>query len=443
MPTILEEYVRRHPASQKLYEAAKKDFPDGVTHDVRFLTPFPLYMERGQGARKWDVDGNEYIDCVMGHGALILGHGHPEILEAAGRQLQRGTHLGFNTALELRWGEAIKALMPSVEKVRFHASGTEAIMMAVRLARAFTGRTKILKFTNHFHGWNDYVAAGAGIPDKTAQTVILIPAGDAEAVEQALEADGDTAAVILEPTGAKGGALPVRPSFLRRLREVTARRGVVLIFDEVVTGFRVGPGGAQERFGVRPDLTTMAKVVAGGFPGGAVGGKAEIMDMITFHADPEWNRLHRVSHPGTFNANPLSAAAGARCLELLAREPVNRRAEEASLALKAELNRVLRKRKVSGFVHGYGSLLYAVFGAEWAGEREDGLELCAVAHEQLLRSIHSETTRTFRRAMLNQGVDVMSGHQFILSAAHGRPEVEGIAAAFERAVAAMQAEGAL
>jgi glutamate-1-semialdehyde 2,1-aminomutase len=428
-----------------LHEEAKASLPDGVTHDVRRLTPFPLYMDRGRGARKWDVDGHEYIDCVMGHGALILGHCHPDIVEEADRQIRRGTHLGFNTTLELRWARAIKALMPSIEKVRFHSSGTEATMMALRLARAYTGRSRVAKLANHFHGWNDYVAVaadrhpGAGIPERTAETVLLLPAGDIGAVEKTLAADRDVAALILEPTGAKGGALPLRPEYLGQLREVTRRYGVVLIFDEVVTGFRVGPGGAQERFGVRPDLTTLAKVMAGGFPGGAVGGRAEIMEMIAFHADEEWNRLHRVSHPGTFNANPLSAAAGSRCLEMLAREPVNRRAEEAGRTLREELNRILKRRGVSGFVHGYGSLLYAVFGARCEGD----LELCGAPHEDLLRSINSETTRTFRRAMLNNGVDVMSGHQFILSSVHGPKEIEDVAAGFERAVGQMQAEGAL
>jgi len=327
MATITEEYKKKHPTSLKLYEEAKASMPSGVTHDVRYLTPFPIYMSHGKGPRKWDVDGNEYIGYVMGHGALILGHCHPEIVAEVNKQISIGTHLGFNTKLELRWAKAIQALMPSIEKVRFHSSGTEATLMAFRLARAFTGKSKIIKFINHFHGWHDYVAAAAGkytsagIPKKTAETMIMLPAGDIGMVEKQLKKDKDIAAVILEPTGARGGALPLRPEFPAQLREVTERYGVLLIFDEVVTGFRVSPGGAQEKLNIKPDLTTLGKIVAGGFPGAAVGGKAEILDMTAFRNDPDWNGHSRVAHPGTYNANPMSAAIGSRCLELIASEP--------------------------------------------------------------------------------------------------------------------------
>ena len=206
--------------------------------------------------------------------------------------------------------------MPAIEKLSFHSSGTEATMMAIRLARAYTGKTRIIKFSDHFHGWHDCVITdsgkytSAGVPAAATDTVIRMEAGNIKKVQDVLREDTDVAAVILEPTGASMGCLPLEPGFLVQLREVTDKRGVVLIFDEVVTGFRVEPGGAQERFHVHPDLTALAKILGGGLPAGAVGGRSEIIDLLSFRNDPVWDRTERVSHPGTFNANPLSAASG-------------------------------------------------------------------------------------------------------------------------------------
>ena len=213
MATILEEYIQKHPGSASRYEEAREIFPGGVTHDNRYVTPFPIYVTHGSGPLKWDVDGNEYVDYVSGHGALILGHSHPEIASAVASQVSRGTHLGANTEEEMRWGRAIKKLMPSIEKIRCHSSGTEATLMALRLARAYTGKNKIVKFEEHFHGWHDYVAVRndalvAGIPETISQSVIVLPPGDIALVENALSQDGDVAAVILEPTGAHYGQLP-------------------------------------------------------------------------------------------------------------------------------------------------------------------------------------------------------------------------------------------
>ena len=273
MPTILDEYVRKHPGSASRYEEAKGIFPGGVTHDNRYMVPFPIYVTHGSGPLKWDVDGNEYVDYVCGHGALILGHSHPEIVSAVSNQVARGTHLGANTEEELRWGRAIRRLVPSVEKLRFVSSGTEATLMALRLARAYTGRNRVVKFEEHFHGWHDYVVSSTnrpvtGVPPTTSQSVLAFPP-DLSALERFLAQDGHVAAVILEPTGAHYGQLPLMvPQFLQDLREVTRRYSVMLIMDEVVTGFRVAPGGAQAKFGIDPDLTTMAKIVAGGLPGG-------------------------------------------------------------------------------------------------------------------------------------------------------------------------------
>ena len=311
-----------------------------MTHDTRYLTPFPLYMTHGSGPLKWDVDGNEYVDYVSGHGALILGHSHPEIAAAVTRQITRGTHLGANTEEEMRWARAIKRLMPSVEKIRFHSSGTEATLMALRLARAYTSRDKVVKFREHFHGWQDYMVTTGdrpvpGVPEATSSSVIVLPS-DISTVERTLANDGDVAAVILEPMGAHFGQMPLMvPGFLEELREVTRRHGVLLIMDEVVTGFRVAPGGAQGRFGIDPDLTTMAKIVAGGLPGGVVGGKADIIDMIAHRDDPEWDSRRRVSHTRHLQRqSPVGGPRAPTCLEMIASQPINERAD--AMAAPAE-----------------------------------------------------------------------------------------------------------
>ena len=442
MPSITDEYRKKHPKSAELFEESLTLFPGGVTHDTRYVTPFAVYMTHGQGPRKWDVDGNEYVDYVMGHGSLLLGHCRPEVTGAVSEQVMKGTHLGGNTELEMRWAGAIKRLVPSVEKVRFHSSGTEATMMALRLARAYTGRSKFLKFGRHFHGWHDYVVAGAGepaagVPTATLQNAVVLEPNDIRLVERALETDKDIAAVILEPTGAQMGYLPVQPTFLHELREVTARHGVVLIFDEVVTGFRVSKGGAQLLYGINPDLTTFGKIVAGGLPGAAVGGRADIIDMIAFKDDPEWNARRRVAHHGTYNANPLSAVAGSTCLDIVASEPVNQQADRAAERLKRGLQDVLKRPATPGRVYGVASLVNIALGTQWDADDEVG----SATHELLNGS--RKHAQPLKLAMLNEGVDMMGGRGFLVSATHTDSDVDETVHAFERAVAAMQKDGFL
>ena len=307
-------YEAEFPNSRKLFEQAKSLFPDGVTHDLRRLEPFPIYIERAQGACKWDVDGHRLIDYWAGHGALLLGHSHPAVVEAVQRQMGKSTHPGACHELEIKWGQYVQRLVPSAEKMRFVSSGTEATLMALRLARIFTGRPKLLKFAGHFHGWHDFVIPAADVPHDglvpgvppavAADTVVVLP-NDLAAVEKALARDPQIGCVILEPTGGHFGAVPIRGDFLRALRELTSKQNKLLIFDEVITGFRVHPGGAQGHYGISPDLTTLAKVLAGGLPGGCLAGRADVLASLEFRAGKP-----KMKHPGTFNANPLSAAAG-------------------------------------------------------------------------------------------------------------------------------------
>ena len=442
MATILEDYIARHPGSAQRYAEATRIFPGGVTHDNRYAQPFPLYLTHGYGPHKWDVDGNEYIDYVSGHGALLLGHSHPAVVAAVAEQITRGTHLGACTDEELRWARAIQALMPSIEKLRFHSSGTEATLMAMRLARAYTGKNKIIKLQDHFHGWHDYAMAGSdrpapGVPAESWDSMVIVPSGDLEAVEDALNRDSDIAGLILEPTGAHYGQLPFDvPNYLKGLRELTAQHEVILIFDEVVTGFRASPGGAQVLYDVAPDLTTMAKIVAGALPGGAVGGKADIVDMIAHRGDPEWDNQNRVYHPGTFNGNPLSAVAGAVCLELIASQPINQRADAMAGRLKRGLNETLGKMEVSGHAHGIASMIHLVL-ADCDCDRE----ICNMPHREIKEAVGSPGVTALKRSMQNNGVDIMGRDAFLVSATHTEADIDRTLAAVEKSLAEVRAEG--
>jgi glutamate-1-semialdehyde 2,1-aminomutase len=451
MSTILERFAELHPRSRQLHQRAGALFPDGVTHDVRHFAPFPLYVERAQGARKWDVDGNEIIDYVMGHGALLLGHNRAEVKDAVARQIERGTHYGASHELEISWAERVRELVPSAERVRFTSSGTEATMMAIRLARAFTGRKTLVRFAQHFHGWNDNVAGAPdresphphalGIPDETLANVAIIPQNDANAIQQVL-AEEDVAAVILEPTGASWGTIPLDPAMLSFLRDATREAEALLIFDEVVTGFRVSPGGVQAATGVIPDVTTLAKVLAGGLPGGAVAGRGEVLSLIEFGNGGRGDFSDRIPHPGTFNANPLSAAAGGAALGVVATGEPGERASATARELVREMNAAIREAGVPGCAYGEASMFHIVLGAEcpapldgfsWDWQGKPGHR---VSHTS------GGTFWSLRRGMLNEGVDLM-GTGGLVSSEHGRQDVERTAVAFRRTLAAMKEEGTL
>jgi len=321
--------------------------------------------------------------------------------------------------------------------VRFTMSGTEATHLAMRVARAYTGRTKILKFAGHFHGWHDGAVAGvnppyevpmsAGVPGATLDQVLICPFNDIKAVETAL-GRGDVAAVILEPAGGQAGTTPTIPGYLQELRALTTRHGVVLIFDEVITGFRYAPGGAQAYFGVTPDLTTLAKIVAGGLPGGALCGARELMGMLAFRGDPDWDRGQRVAHAGTFNANPLSAAAAIATLELCADATLQARANKSGEELRRVLADALRRAGAPGTCYGEASIYHVSF------EGKPGLA-------GFDRPRKGPLYHLLRAALLNNGVDCSANHGWI-SALHTAEDLERTLAGYERAFRAMVADGA-
>jgi len=448
MKTIAELYTEALPESRQLYERAAALLPGGVTHDGRHLEPFPLYVTHAQGSKKWDPAGREYIDYWVGHGALLLGHNRPEVVEAVQAQLRRGTHYGASHELEIEWAQLVVDLVPSAEKVRFTSSGTEATMMALRLARTFTGKDRILKFEGHFHGWHDALMIAAnppfdapvpGIPAGVVENTVVCPPNDLTAVEAILQADGNIAAVILEPTGASAGTIPTGPDFLRGLRDLTQRYGVLLIFDEVITGFRCAPGGAQEAYGLKPDLTTLAKVLAGGLPGGAVAGRADVLELLECRSDPSWKQ-RKMPHPGTFNANPLSASAGLAALKLVQTGQETTRANELAAQLRRELNQVIDRHSVPWCVYGEFSMFKFLPNHDCPKRGRCDYGRCDYDYHKLKAAGDPGLAHDFRCAMILHGVDLprFSG---MTSSAHTAADVEKTAAAFDATLGLLQEAG--
>jgi glutamate-1-semialdehyde 2,1-aminomutase len=444
----VEEYVRRRPRSQAEYERARRILSGGVANDVRAIRPFPISIARASGARKWDVDGNEYLDFHLGSAALLLGHAHPEVVAAVREQLERGTHYAQAHPKENEWGEWIQRLMPSVERLRFTNSGTEANMLAVRLARAYSGKPKVLRFEGHYHGWlpvgvlgqrppYDTLASG-GIPQDEAGNYVAIAANDPELVARTLDADPQIGTVILEPSGASWSTVPLRPGFLQSLREVTEARGVVLIFDEVITGFRWSSGGVQGKLGLRPDLTTMAKIAAGGMPGGVVGGRADIMDTMEPSGDPKADRGRRVQQGGTFNGNPLSAAGAVATLRIASTGEPQRHADALAAQMRAGINEAIKRLDLSAVAYGESSTFHVYFGERPAGVPAG--ETLWTEDATTLKGMPTELVDAIRRALQNRGLDLMSGTGGVLSLAHTSADVEQGVGIFEAALKAVRDE---
>jgi glutamate-1-semialdehyde 2,1-aminomutase len=447
---IEAEYRARTRRSAALYAEARQVIPAGLTHDSRTLLPYPIYATRAAGSRKWDVDGNEYVDYFGGHGALLLGHGHPAVVAAVEHQLRLGTHWGACHELEVRWAELTKGLIGCAERVRFTASGTEASHLALRLARAFTGKPRIVRFVGHFHGWHDGVAAGAmshfaggvpaGIPAGLVEETLLLPADDLSRVAEALATAKDIAAIVLEPSGASWGQVPLPPGFVAGLKELSGRHGVVLIFDEVVTGFRWSRGGAQARLGVTPDVSIMAKILAGGLPGGAVAGRAEIMDQLDLAAAQAASR-EKIGHQGTFNANPLSAAAGVATLGIVAAQDVCAAAERTAASLRRGLTEVLLEEGIPWGVYGEASAFLIFPNPGRLPIDPARFEPLKLGFKVLKGGRNPELCYRLRLAMLANGVDIMGAPGGLVSAAHGPREVAQTLEAFRTAVRWLKAEG--
>jgi glutamate-1-semialdehyde 2,1-aminomutase len=436
--TFYTERMRKLDRSRLLQQRAERLLPGGVDSPVRAFRAVggdPPFLVRAEGAYLWDADGNRYIDYFGSWGPMILGHAFPPVVEAIQQAAARSASFGASTASEADLAELIRAAVPSIEKLRFVSSGTEATMSAIRLARAFTNRKYILKFEGCYHGHADglLVKAGsgvatfgipgsAGVPEEIAHFTLALPYNDVAAVEASFAArPNEIAAIILEPVAGNMGCVPPEPAYLAALRELTTRQGAVLIFDEVMTGFRVAHGGAQQLYGVTPDMTCLGKIIGGGLPCGAFGGRAEIMDMLA--------PLGPVYQAGTLSGNPLAMAAGVATLANLAtnREAVYGNLEEASRLVAQGVATVLSEAGVPATTNRVGAMW------TWFFTNERVVDFATAAA--------SDTTRfgAFHRAMLDAGV-WLPPSQFeaiFLGTAHTAAVIEATLSAARQAVVSL------
>ena len=390
--------------SKKIYKKAKESIPGGVNSPVRAFQSvdkeYPIFIKSGNGSKLYDEDGNEYVDMIGSWGPMILGHNYPQVLEVVKRELENGTSFGLPTKKEVELAELVKSCFPSIEKLRLTTSGTEAAMASVRLARAFTGKNKIIKFEGCYHGHSDslLVKAGSGlltfehqdsngITEGVVKDTITLPFGDFEKLKKTLENNKDIACVIIEPIPANMGLIETEKEYLEKVREITQKENIVLIFDEVISGFRVSLGGAQKIFGITPDLTILGKIIGGGYPVGGFGGKREIMDLIS----PVGN----VYHAGTLSGNPISVAAGIETISILKENPeiyenINKKTEN----LVNKINELIKKYDISATVNYFGSLFTIFFAKEKVKTLEDAM------------NTNSEFYSIYFNTMLENGVIV-------------------------------------
>lgn len=400
------------------------------------MPPHPLSFDRGEGSQVWDIDGNQYTDYVLGWGPLFLGHSHPEVVAAVAAQLPRAQTFGSGHVGEYETAEKVLELVPGAERVLWSNTGTEANQSAFRLARAYTGRQRIVKFTGHYHGWQDNVLVSYRGPEALSNPepgtgtrgqsrasmsdVRVAVWNDIESVRRLLEGDDhDVAAIIFEPVLANTGVLSIDPEVLRELRDLCTRRGVVLIFDEVITGFRLAAGGAREYFNVIPDLSVYAKAIASGFSLAAIAGRADIIDLVQ----------EGVTHAGTYNGNPIVLAAAKATLDYLDRErPYDRLAGEA-LRLAAGVREVFEAHGVTGTAHAVGPIVQVALGRSAVTSVPDYLASDWAAYDQLIV------------ALLRRGQFVLPGGRWYLSTAHTAADVSVSIAAISDAVGELVVAG--
>jgi glutamate-1-semialdehyde 2,1-aminomutase len=409
-------------------------------------------VERAEGARKWDLDGNELIDLWSGHGAFVLGHNPPSVVDAVNHQSKQGFHYSACNELSLKLAELIVELLPSAEQVRYMQSGTEANMLAIRLARAYTGKNKVIKFQGHFHGyWNEGVVGvrppyetpmSIGVPEESMSNMLLAEHNNSEQVSRLISENDDIACVIMDPTG-HAFILPFNPEFIKDIRQITEDKGILLIFDEVVASFRYGPHGVQGIIGVTPDLTTLAKVIGGGLPLSAVAGKREVLDLISFTDDRERNRNCRVISQGTHSGNPVVCAAGLAYLGLLADGEPQTYINTLGTMLRKGMNEVIRKHDIRGCVYGHFSTARSFLSHDcpYLGEC-DGEDCHYPDLAQLDAGSPLELRRSLHLAMLLNGVDYSGGGTgtMFLNAALKERDIEKVIAAFDHSLKRLKIE---
>lgn len=421
-----EEYEKMSPTSKRLHEKSKKLFPGGVSHNIRFFRPYPFFTSKAQGAYLWDEDGNKYIDFWMGHMACILGHAHPVVVKAIKKILPFGIHWGTVNKTALKLAEKVNSIVPCAEMVRFCNSGTEATMYATRIARAFTDRTTVIKMEGGWHGGNTDLMMGVGppynkpdtvgLPYKISDCIKLVPFNDIHNTMEALKSVRDElACVIVEPVLGAGGIIPADKEYLRMLREMTRECGALLIFDEVITGFRLSLGGAQQYYRITPDMTTLGKILGGGAPIGAVVGKKRIMELAT-PVEKEENRVWIGG--GTFSMNPLTMSAGLATLEFLQNNPsIYRRIGKLGEEVRQELDKIFTKYGMVAKTTGIESLFVIHFLKKHIELRNP---------RQYLGFVDQEEEAEYYLRLLKKGVFFLPGHSGSISCVHSEEEIEGL-----------------
>jgi glutamate-1-semialdehyde 2,1-aminomutase len=444
---LLTEKIFTLQRSEQLFEEARNYLPAGASSNVRvhMHDPFPVFFKRGEGPRVWDVDGNSYIDYLMAYGALILGHRHPKIIAGIEKQLQDGIMFGTTTELEIEVAKLVASMVPCAEMVTFANSGTEATMEALRIARAVTGKDKLLKFEGHYHGHHDYVLFSVdspspvsgleasptklpyfpGIPDEVSKTVLVAPWNNPSALERILKKNAnDVAAVITEPVMGSQGVIPPEPDYLKQLRELTIKYDTLLIFDEVLTGFRLAKGGAQEFFGVKPDIACFAKALGGGAPIAAVAGRKDLMSMIG---------PGRIGFGGTYNAHPISLAASKATLETLLENDGEafRRMADLGSKLKTRLIDTFRGSGYHAVVNNVGPMLSIYF-----------TKLRKVSSYRHALQSDTEKYKHFRDEMMRHGVYTHPDglERLSISAVHTEREIEQTISAAEESLKALRTQ---
>lgn len=427
--SIFADYRMKTRRSGELFRQANKVLPGGVSGNLRYIDPYPFYVKSALGSRLTDVDGNEYIDCFGCNGPMLLGHNHPEIVDSRAAVASLG-HLVPNPDLLVECAATLVNLIASADQVRFLNTGTEAVIMAVRYARAFTGREEILKFHGHYHGQQDPVMLGLdltdapvgdGIPESATASTVLATYGDLEQVRSLLESDHNIAAVILDPAMHAGGLWGSDKEFLGGLRELTELHGVLLIFDEVITGFRVAPGGAQQKYEIRPDLTTFAKALAAGEKLAAVAGRRDVMSVVDPNAPAGTPRVFQSGTVNDGTAALASATAAMRMYSKLYESGEYQALEKRSSELKARLIATFKEHGIPCQINQIASMLQL-----YIAEEPVTFEMATLLDTSLLQ--------LFYTAMINEGVllSVPSSNHIYLSFAHSNEDFEAIERAAHR-----------
>ena len=411
-------YASKTPKSRALYERAKRVLPGGVSYGIRYFEPYLFYTARARGSRLYDVDGNEYVDFWLGHTALILGHSPPVVVQAVEKQLRNGTHYGTSHELEVLLAEQVAKMVPTAEMTRFTNSGTEANMYATRLARAYTRRDKVAKFEGGWHGGYDalHVAVkypfdlpeSGGVTAGATKDTIVLPFNDLDAVEKRLKNES-VASVIIEPVQGAGGGVPAEKEFLKGLREVCSEKGILLVFDEVITGFRLAPGGAQQYFGVRPDITVFGKILGGGFPVGAFSGRTEIMEHLNSLA---YKRPEYSFHGGTFTGNPITMTAGLATLKQLEDGHIINKLNKIGAKIRQNLGDIFGKKGVDVQTVGACSIFNTHFTKHAVNSASDAYK----ADRKMLLA--------YNLALIANGVFLLPTHNGVISSAHSEKDVD-------------------